>query len=52
MTDTVASQNIDLSSWETLYKWSRAVIHRGVTARGGAVALGARVQAAAAAAAE
>jgi len=48
ITDTLTSQNIYLSSWETLYKWPRALIHRGVAAGGGrrgAVALGVRVQA-------
>jgi len=35
LTDTMTSQNIDLSFWETQYKWPRALIHKSVIAGGG-----------------
>ena len=31
----MTSQNIDLSFWETQYKWPRALIHKSVIAGGG-----------------
>jgi hypothetical protein len=46
LTVTMTYQNIDLSSWETLYSWPRTLIHRGVAAGGGGggVAQGGRGQ--------